>query len=266
MHPKTLIKLWLCIAFAGNCLAQKPNEKYQYHIHPASAPIKVDGIADDQGWESAETATDFFMITPMDTSFSRARTEVKMTYDNDHMYILVINYKTVKGSIIVESLKRDFTFGKNDNFLLFMDTFDDRTNGFSFGANAAGAPWDGQMGDGGTVDLSWDNRWVSHVKNDDDKWVWEAAIPFKSIRYKSGISRWGINFSRQDLTISEKSAWAPVPRQFPSASSGLHRRTCLGSATTESRCKYFDHSIFSHAFNTGFSKRQTQQIQNQYWR
>ena len=201
-----------------NCFAQKPNEKYQYHIFPAPSEIKVDGNADDIAWQSAQTAGDFFMITPMDTSFSRCKTEVKMSYDKNNLYILVINYKPIKGSIIVESLKRDFAFGKNDNFLLFMDTFDDRTNGFSFGANAAGAPWDGQMGDGGAVDLSWDNKWLSEVRNDDDKWVWEAAIPFKSIRYKPGISQWGINFSRQDLTVSEKSAWAPVPRQFPSAS------------------------------------------------
>lgn len=217
MLPKSFIKFLLCFFLIGKCLAQKPNENYQYHIHPAPSPIKVDGNPDDAAWESAETATNFFMVTPMDTSYSRAQTTVKMSYDAHNMYILVVNYKTVRNSIIVESLKRDFAFGKNDNFLLFMDTFDDRTNGFSFGANAAGAPWDGQMGDGGAVDLSWDNRWVSEVKNDPDKWVWEASIPFKSIRYKSGITRWGINFSRQDLTISEKSAWAPVPRQFPSA-------------------------------------------------
>jgi hypothetical protein len=205
---------------SGCCIqsfAQKPNDKYRYHIHPATSPIKLDGVADDLAWQSAETATNFFMVTPMDTSFAQCNTEVKMTYDKHNMYILVINHKPVKGSLIVESLKRDFSFGKNDNFLLFMDTFDDRTNGFSFGANAAGAPWDGQMGDGGSVDLSWDNKWISEVKNDDDKWVWEAAIPFKSIRYKPGITEWGINFSRQDLKVSEKSAWAPVPRQFPSA-------------------------------------------------
>ncbi len=46
----------------------------------------------------------------------------------------------------------------------------------------------------------------------------EAAIPFKSIRYKKGITAWGINFSRNDLKSAEKSAWAPVPRQFPAAS------------------------------------------------
>ena len=44
---------------------------------------------------------------------------------------------------MVESLKRDFSFTKNDNFIFFMDTFNDLTSGYSFGANAAGAEWDG---------------------------------------------------------------------------------------------------------------------------
>src|SRR5688500_3768799 len=43
------------------------------------------------------------------------------------------------------------------------------------------------------------------------------AVPFKSIRYKKGITKWGINFSRLDLKTTEKSSWTPVPRQFPSA-------------------------------------------------
>ena len=119
---------------------------------------------------------------------------------------------------MVESLRRDFAFGKNDNFLLFMDPFDDQTNGFTFGANAAGAQWDGIMYEGGKADLSWDNKWVSSVKNYEDMWVFEAAIPFKSIRFKKGITNWGINFSRLDLKTTEKSAWAAVPRQFPTAS------------------------------------------------
>ena len=81
-----------------------------------------------------------------------------------------------------------------------------------------GAQWDGLMYEGGKVDLSWDNKWTSVVKKDDDKWVFEASIPFKTIRYKKGITKWGINFSRMDLKTTEKSSWAPVPRQFPTAS------------------------------------------------
>jgi hypothetical protein len=178
----------------------------------------IDGVINEAAWSAAQAGTDFFMVLPMDTSVARVRTEVRMTYDNNNLYLMAVCYHAVAGPYMVESLRRDFTFGKNDNFLLFMDTFDDQTNGFSFGANAAGAQWDGIMYEGGKVDLSWDNKWTSAVKNENDKWVLEMAIPFKTIRYKKGIARWGINFSRLDLKTTEKSSWAPVPRQFPTAS------------------------------------------------
>lgn len=209
-----LVLLLCCL----NAFAQKINEAYQLPMKKASSPILIDGVLDEQAWLDADVASDFFMILPMDTSKARVRTDVRMTYDANHLYIIAVCFLPGPGRYFVESLRRDFAFGKNDNFLLFMDPFDDQTNGFSFGANAAGAQWDGTMYEGGKVDLSWDNKWTSSVSYDDEKWVFEAAIPFKSIRYKRGITRWGINFSRLDLRTTEKSSWAPVPRQFPSAS------------------------------------------------
>lgn len=199
-------------------VAQKKNESYQLHINKASSAISIDGSMNDPAWQEAEVATDFYMVLPMDTSYAQVRTDVRMAYDDQALYLIAICYHALPGPYIVESLRRDFAFGKNDNFLLFMDPFDDQTNGFSFGANAAGAQWDGLMYEGGSVDLSWDNKWTSVVKNYDDRWVFEAAIPFKTIRYKKGITRWGINFSRLDVKTTEKSSWAPVPRQFPTAS------------------------------------------------
>lgn len=210
--------LMLNFGLTHSAFSQKINAAYRLAIQKASSEIIIDGILDEKAWEDAAVATDFFMITPMDTSFARVKTDVRMSYDEDQLYLIVVNHHAIAGPYMVESLRRDFSFGKNDNFLLFMDPFDDQTNGFSFGANAAGAQWDGQMFNGGSVDLSWDNKWVSKVKNYEDKWIFEAAIPFKSIRYKKGISEWGINFSRLDLKTTEKSGWAPVPRQFPSAS------------------------------------------------
>ncbi len=198
--------------------AQKKNEAFQLSIRHASSPIHIDGRYDEKAWQDADAADNFYMVLPMDTSAAQVKTTVKMSYDENNLYLLAICYNERPGPYMVESLRRDFNFGKNDNFLLFMDPFDDQTNGFSFGANAAGAQWDGTMYEGGKVDLSWDNKWTSSVANDTDKWVFEAAIPFKSIRYKKGITRWGINFSRNDLKSSEKSSWAPVPRQFPTAS------------------------------------------------
>lgn len=204
-------------AFAGQEL-KKPNADYQLHIRRATSPITVDGSAHEPAWDSAEVATDFWMVLPMDTGRAKVRTDVRMAYDDHQFYLSAICYNgSIPGPYMVESLKRDWSFGKNDNFIFFLDTFDDQTNGFTFGVNAAGAQWDGLLYEGGKANLSWDNRWTSAVKVFEDRYELEIAIPFKSIRYKNGITRWGVNFSRLDLKTTEKSSWTPVPRQFPTA-------------------------------------------------
>jgi len=210
--------LWLALLPALSLIAQKKNNNFVYHIQRAAGPLQVDGSPDDAAWAEADVATDFYMVLPMDTSKAQVRTEVRMLYDETHFYLLAVNYEKLPGPYVVESLRRDFSFGKNDNFLLFLDPFDDQTNGFTFGANAMGAQWDGLLFEGGSADLSWDNKWESAVTTEEDKWIFEMAVPFKTIRYKPGITRWGVNFSRLDLKTAEKSAWAPVPRQFPTAS------------------------------------------------
>jgi hypothetical protein len=213
---KLTAAILLTCCFSSVLCAQKKNERYHYAIQCTVTPITINGALDEDAWKTAAVATDFYMVLPMDTSFADLRTEVRMAYDDRFVYISAVNFQS--HPVRVESLRRDWNFGKNDNFIFFMDPFDDQTNGFTFGANAAGAEWDGQQYEGGTADLSWENRWFSAVKQYPDRWVFEAAIPFKTLRYKKGITRWGINFSRNDLTTTEKSAWAPVPRQLPTAS------------------------------------------------
>lgn len=213
---KLPVVLALLTLLTATAFSQKKNDAYVLHISAATSPIVIDGVMDEPAWREAAVATDFYMMLPMDTSRANVRTDVRMTYDQENLYLIAINFHA-PGPYTVESLRRDFAFGKNDNFLLFMDPFDDLTNGFSFGANAAGAQWDGIMYEGGKVDLSWDNKWRSQVKNYEDRWVFEMAVPFKTIRYKKGITRWGVNFSRLDLKTTEKSSWTPIPRQFPSA-------------------------------------------------
>lgn len=215
---KLFISLILACLFSSVITGQKKNASYELHIHPASEPLYIDGIINEAGWQKTAIARDFFMVNPMDTSYAKVKTEVAMTYDKDNLYLYAICYNSLPGPYMVESLRRDFNFGKNDNFLVFIDPFEDQTNGFAFGTNAAGAQWDGLMYEGGKVDLSWENKWISEVKQYNDRWVLEMAIPFKTLRYKKDITRWGINFSRNDLKTTEKSSWAPVPRQFPTAS------------------------------------------------
>ncbi len=216
MRKTVLIYLFLALGCQMN--SQKRNASFQLHIKKTNLPVVIDGIADDAAWKETEVANDFYMVLPMDTGKANEPSEIRMTYDDKNIYLVATFYHNTRGSYYVESLRRDFAFGKNDNFLLFIDPFNNQTTGFSFGSNAAGAQWDGTMFAGGSVDLNWDSKWISEVTQDDEKWVFEMALPFKSIRYKEGVREWGINFSRLDLKTGEKSSWTPIPRQFPTAS------------------------------------------------
>ena len=197
--------------------AQVNREKFVLHVHKTLQPVTVDGVLDEPCWQRAEVAKDFFRILPIDTGQARAQTEVRVTYDDKNLYFGIVCYDPTPGKRPVESLRRDFKFPLNDNFLIFMDTYNDLTNGFSFGISAAGAQWDGIQANGGYVSLNWDCKWRSALKSEPDRWTAEFAIPFHSIRYRKGSQTWGINFSRLDLKTNEKSSWAPVPRQFQSA-------------------------------------------------
>ncbi|ASV32220.1 DUF5916 domain-containing protein [Maribacter cobaltidurans] len=212
------IYVLLCLILCVNTLtSQKKNADYRLHIKKTNYPVVIDGIGNDKAWEDADEAKDFFRVLPMDDGLANEQSAIKMTYDDKNLYLLATFYNATEANYFVESLRRDFSFGKNDNFLLFLDPFNNQTTGFSFGSNAFGAQWDGTMYDGSRIDLNWDSKWISEVTRDDDKWVFEMAVPFKSIRYEEGVTEWGINFSRLDLKSSEKSSWTPIPRQFPTA-------------------------------------------------
>ncbi len=195
-------------------------EKYRIHVRKTETPINVDGLLEEDAWSGAERAVDFQRVTPIDKGLAVAKTDVRATYDDANLYIGIVCYDPTPGKRPVESLRRDFAFGKNDNFIAFIDTYNDLTNGFAFGVSAAGAQWEGSQANGGLVSLDWDIKWRSAVKNYEDRWEAEFGIPFRSMRYRGGATEWGINFSRLDLKTNEKSSWAPMPRNLQTANLG----------------------------------------------
>lgn len=194
------------------------NSNYIFHVKKATSPVIIDGKIDEPVWDESDKANNFVKVLPIDSGYADAKTDVVMTYDDKAFYLGVTFFDQLPGKRIMESYRRDFSFGNNDNLLIFFDTFLDQTNGFSFGLSASGAKWDGIMYDGSSTNLNWDCKWESKTVHYDDRWVMEMRIPFRSIRFKSGSQRWNVNFSRLDLKLNEKSTWAPVPRQFPTSS------------------------------------------------
>ncbi len=210
---KTLPLLFILFAFTAT--AQKINESFQFHIKSAASKIYIDGILDEQAWKNTDVAKDFWLKFPTDTAHANNQTEVRLTYDDDYLYISAICFKANDGkSATVESMKRDYIIPNNECFQIIIEPFNDLTNGFIFGVNAAGAQLEGLISDGQVQNLNWDNKWASQTKYLSDRWIVEMAIPFKTLRYKKDVSTWGLNFTRNYPNQKEISVWAKIPRQL----------------------------------------------------
>ena len=171
-------------------------------------------MLDEQAWLEADKAKDFHQNYPIDTIMALSASEVSFTYDQNNLYIGIVCYDPIPGDYVVTSLRRDWIWPLNDNMSIYIDPFDDLTNGFTFGISPLGIQREGLVTFGVRVSSDWDNKWYSATKNHDDRWVAELKIPFKSIRYNDQLQEWNIQMLRNDQKQNERSVWTPVPQQF----------------------------------------------------
>ncbi len=184
-------------------------------IHKTTAPIETDGQLDEPAWQHAQVGVDFSKQFPVDTGLADAHTEVLLTFDDRNLYIGVI-CRQARTDYTVQSLKRDFPAGTSDAINVLLNPSKDGLNGFLFSLSPINVQGEALIDNGTTQSFEWDNRWSSAVRNYDDHWVAEMAIPFKTLRYSvaEGDNSWRVNFVRVRVKNWEVSTWRPVPRQF----------------------------------------------------
>jgi len=197
-------------------------------IKKITAPIVLDGTLDEEAWSQAEIATGFQQYFPSDDVKASIKTEVKVTYNNKNIY-LGMKCFSEPGKPVVQSLRRDYFSSRNDNISIYLDPYDDLTNGFLFGVTPFGVQREGLVSGGDNVAIVWDNVWFSKVKRYDDHWVAEMQIPFKSIRYNDQVRQWNIQFDRTDWRQNERSTWTRVERRFKPASLSFSGRLAWDS-------------------------------------
>jgi len=214
-----LIKYLSFILFAllnANMIQGQQINLRTYQIPRINQEINVDGELDSV-WSRIPVASQFYQVFPLDYKASNFRTDVRMMFDAKNIYVSAVchNLKPEK-NFIVSSLRRDFSYPRNDAFGIYLCPLNDKTNGFSFAVSPLGVQREGILTNGGNqgVTTAWDNKWFSEVKRYQDSYVVEMAIPFKTIRYNEKVLEWGLNFSRQDLNYNENSVWNPMPRSF----------------------------------------------------
>ena len=197
---------------------QDPSYVYpEIHIKKTTASIHPDGNLDEPVWAESGKADNFWQYFPTDSSYAQGPTEIYMTYDENTLYVGVKCYSKSK-KYVVPSLRRDYRFGGNDNVTLMFDTYNDKTNAFVFGINPLGVRREALISNGGRMrtdfTTSWDNKWVGDSKLHEGYWTAEFAIPFKTLRFNAGSTRWRFNCYRYDTEYNETSIWIKRPQNY----------------------------------------------------
>lgn len=211
----------------------------------AEAPTLDGDVLNDPAWAQAAPITGFTQEQPNEGEPVSERTEVRVIFTNDTLYIGAVMYDSDPSGIIISDARRDAPMDDTDSFQMIFDTYRDRQNGFVFGTNPAGVEYDGQVtnegegggglgpgqmqssGSGRGFNINWDAAWVVRTNVAEHGWSAEFAIPFRTLRYPAGANQtWGINFQRNIRRKNERAYWAPIPRQF-----NLYRLSLAGSLT-----------------------------------
>ncbi len=187
--------------------------------------IELDGRLEEAVWRRSAPAERFTQQEPTEGADSTERTEVRVAYDRDRLYIGAMLFDRDPDGIIGHQKQRDEGLGSDDRFMWILDTFLDGRTGYFFEINPAGLMGDGllQVGSGRRVNKSWDGIWEARVVKGGGGWSAEIRIPFRTLNFDPSLDTWGINFQRTVRRKQEEVLWSGHRRN-----QGIFRPTHAG--------------------------------------
>jgi len=222
---KNKVLYLIFILYGAICVAERPeninpNELRFREIvatRTSMMPI-IDGIIDDEVWKTAMTEDDFIQFLPYNLAAPSERTEVRVIYDNDYVYVAINNFDTEPEKIIGRLSRRDSwmeAFGPHSDWVgvAFDSNNDDRT-GYWFAVNPAGSRMDVYVSGEGmeAFDSTWDVVWEFKTVRHDQGWSVEMKIPMSVFQFDADTNEdWGFATARHIHRLQEEVQWPGRP-------------------------------------------------------
>ena len=203
----SLLSLLLFQGVSGQTAGKK-----QYTAARISVAPVIDGKLDDESWNSGTWAGDFTQNQPYSGRPESQRTEFKILFDDNNLYVAIKAYDSDPDSIVYRLTRRDQQDG--DLAGIIIDSFHDLRTGFLFGVSSCGVKYDQMMtNDGQNDDPTWDPNWWVKTSVNSKGWLAEMKIPFSQVRFeKSSGDVWGIDVGRVLYRKNETSYWQHIPK------------------------------------------------------
>jgi hypothetical protein len=170
----------------------------------SSSPIRLDGRLDEEAWHEAGTAAELIQQSPKPGEPTPYKTAVKVLFTADALYFGFECIDPEPSKIATHTMTRDGDLGGDDTVAIVLDPYGDRRTGYYFRINSAGARLDGLISGLSDPKLDWDGIWDAATARSEGGWSAEIVIPGRTLSFKRGLSKWGMNFERyiaRDRTI-----------------------------------------------------------------
>jgi len=184
----------------------------------ADTPPVIDGRMDDEAWTKAQAAGDFAQINPVEGVPMTERTEFRVLYDDNALYIGFWCYDSEPNKILARTLSRD-DWPDEDDFINFaIDPFLDRRNGYLFAFNPNGSRFDAIINNNAYAGNSWDTIWDCQAQITNEGWFCEIKLPFDSLAFAPNNTSWGFNAGRTIRRKNEEGRWHNATRHLYTSS------------------------------------------------
>ncbi|MBW3570792.1 MAG: carbohydrate binding family 9 domain-containing protein [Gemmatimonadetes bacterium] len=178
-----------------------------------TAPIVLDGRLDEPTWQGAPAATGFTQLEPEEGKTATQRTEVRLAYDAEALYIGARMFDTLGAAGVRTRLARRDQSAEADYLEITFDTYHDHTGRTVFNVNPSGVKFDAGQASA-SADPSWDPVWAVQTRIDSLGWTAEIRIPFSQLRFpRDSVQTWGMQVLRYVQRLNELSMWSFVPRR-----------------------------------------------------
>jgi hypothetical protein len=192
--------------------AQQAGARLLHAVRIEGERPDVDGRLDEPIWEHAPVASGFVQREPDPGAAASQRTEVRILYDDQALYVAARLHDSRPDSIVGRLARRDENV-YSDWFSIALDSYHDRRTAFVFATNPRGVKRDLMLYDDTREDVGWDGVWDVATHRDSLGWSAEFRIPLSQLRFSPGAGErsWGVNFSRKIARRDELAYWSPVP-------------------------------------------------------
>ena len=214
----------LAVSVAMPLVAQESTSQASVHPTPPvtdaavkrTGSITVDGKLDDPAWGNVPAITNFRQYQPAEGQPATQRTEVRIIYDADAIYVGARMYDSLgaKGARaplarrdqLLDSNGNNGSFNSltTDKLVVILDPYHNHIDRALFEVNPAGVKGDQFDGDD-----SWDPVWEAAAHVDSLGWTAEMRIPYSQLRFsRAAVQTWGLELWRYEDRLNERDMWA----------------------------------------------------------